>query len=308
MPIADRILVTGGAGFIGSHLIDKVLPEGYEVVILDNLSTGKLSNIRQHLENKNMKFIRGDITDPSIVKKSLVGCNAVVHLASSTDVIQSFENPLLVNHVNVSGTLNLLKEALANDIKKFVFASSSAVYGDSLPPWKEDMIARPISPYGVSKLAAEHYCLIFAKTYRLPVIILRFFNVYGKRMKSANEASVISSFIEKIRNKQTVTIYGDGKQTRDFLHVNDAVDAILLAMQNNDCINEIYNIGTGKPASINHLFDILKNITGVNVKVRRVKARRGEIRHSYANISKARKELHYRPKFVLKSGLRDLLT
>lgn len=303
----ERILVTGGAGFIGSHIVDSLVLKGYEVVVLDNLSTGRISNLKSHLKSGSIRFIQGDVRDSSIVRKSINGSDAVVHLAAITSVTQSIKKPSVVNDVNVSGTLNVLKASLQSRVKRFVYVSTTAVYGDSLPPVKEDMLPKPLSPYGASKLAGEHYCLSIWKTFGLPIIILRYFNVYGRRMVTNGYAPVISSFVRCMKNNGSILIYGDGEQTRDFIHVSDAVEAVLLGLKA-ERSGEIFNIGTGKPTSINQLAQLLIDLTGKEIRVKRKEARAGEVRHSHANASKATQELGFLPKVDLRKGLEEILS
>ena len=303
-----RILVTGGAGFIGSHIVDRLAAEGYEIIILDDLSTGKINNVSALLKNKLVKFIKGDIRDPEIVKNSIKKCDAVIHLAAITSVTRSLREPFIVNDVNVNGTLNLLKNSLDSNVKKFIFVSSTAVYGDNLPPLAEVMLPRPLSPYGASKLAGEHYCLSFWKSFELPTVILRCFNVYGRRMSNNGYAPVISKFTKNIRNNASITIYGDGEQTRDFIHVHDVVEAALLTLRSQEVSGDTINIGTGKPTSINQLVKLLIDLAGKEVRIIRKEARTGEIRHSHANITKATGKLGFLPKVDLKEGLQDTIS
>ena len=211
----DRILVTGGAGFIGSHTVDTLVENGYEVTVLDNLSTGKLDNIKSYVDNGDIKFIKGDIRNHNIVKKAIQGCIAVIHLAAIGSVPQSIKDPLIVNSVNVNGTINVLNSAIRSKISKSIFASSAAVYGDAEPPHREELRLMALSPYAATKIAGEYFCESFQTSYELPAWILRYFNVYRPRMKSDTYGSVIISFGKKIAANRQPIINGDGKQVRD---------------------------------------------------------------------------------------------
>jgi len=229
----SKVLVTGGAGFIGSHLVDRLLAEGFEVAVLDDFSAGRMENISCHKDLREFRLVRGDVRDVGLVEKVVEDVDVVFHEAALVDVALSVENPVLFNEVNVVGTLNLLKACVDSGVKRFVFASSAAVYGDSRPAEKrEDMLPEPISPYGVSKLAAESYVQVFNELYGLETVCLRCFNVYGSRQGLASSYSgVITAFISRLLKGEPPVIHGDGKQTRDFVHVDDVVSANMLALQ-----------------------------------------------------------------------------
>ena len=304
----NRILVTGGAGFIGSHLVDRLLKEGLEVIVLDNLSSGYIKNIKRHIGNKNFRFVKDDIRNQELINKLIKDVDVVFHLAAIVSVPRSIKDPILTNEVNVNGTLNLLDAARRSNLKKFIFASSCAVYGipESLP-LKENSPLRPISPYGSSKLAAETYVQTFHKVYGLKTVCLRYFNVYGPRQSKGKYSSVISRFLNALRKNKPLRIYGDGKQTRDFVHVYDVVEANLLALLKEKAIGECFNIATGKPTSIENLARKLMAISGKEAEIIHLKPRRGEIKHSFADISKAMEKLGYKPKIPLENGLKNLL-
>lgn len=214
----SEVLVTGGAGFIGSHLVESLLAEGFDVKILDNFSTGQMSNLKGH-ENAKLSIIQGDIRNLALVEKVVKDVDAVFHEAALVNIPLSIENPLLFNDVNVLGTLNLLWASVKFSVKRFIFASSAAVYGNSMPSRKtENILPAPISPYAVSKLAAESYTQVFDKQYDLETICLRYFNVYGPRQSATSDYSgVITAFIRRLHNSERPIIYGDGTQTRDFI-------------------------------------------------------------------------------------------
>jgi len=305
----SRTLVTGGAGFIGSHIVDKLIAADADVTVLDNLDTGKMENIAQHKQNRNFHFIKGDICKFSIVKQLVKDADAVFNLAAIASVHRSFENPVLVNDVNVKGTLNLLKASLDSDVKRFIQISSAAVYGDaSTVPVREDVNPMPLSPYAVSKLAAENYAMVFNKIYGLETVCLRYFNVYGPRQAYNDYSGAITIFANEIAAHRQPKIFGDGKQTRDFVFVEDAVSATMLALTEKNAVGETFNIASGKATTINKIVQILqKLIDKKNLKPAHEKPREGDIRHSYASIEKARKLLGYEPVFSLENGLKKLV-
>lgn len=307
----SRILVTGGAGFIGSHIVDRLLSEGFEVTVIDNLDTGRLENL-PHKQNKGFNFIEGDIRDSNLVKKTMKNIDAIFHEAAMASVTLSVKNPILTNDINVTGTLNLLKASADLHVKRFVYASSAAVYGDTLPiKKKENMTPNPTSPYGVSKLAAENYIKAFHKVYGLKTVSLRYFNVYGTRQRFDIEnayGGVITIFVNRLLRNMPPIIYGDGEQTRDFVYIKDVVDANILAMTNNNAVGEIFNIGTGTKVSVNQIAATFKEILKKkNLKNLHKDPRPTDIRHGYADISKAKKVLGFNPKFSIQKGLDDFM-
>jgi UDP-glucose 4-epimerase len=303
-----KVLVTGGAGFIGSHLVDRLVREGYPVRVIDNLSSGKIENIQHHIDTNKVEFIKGDIRDATLVNKSVDGVGFVLHLAAIISVPFSMENPDLTFDVNTQGTHNLLLAAAEKSVEKFVFISSCAVYGDpEVNPVTEDIKTNPISPYAESKLIGERYCLSFNQSNQLKTVVLRFFNVYGPRQSMNAYSGVITIFINKVKQKEPLTIYGDGSQTRDFVNVRDIVDGILASMKTNKTDGEVFNIGSGKPTSINDLAKAVLELGNVDLEIKYEKYRTGDIKHSFADITKARKLLGYEPKVSLRDGLRELI-
>lgn len=295
-----RVLVTGGAGFIGSHLVDRLVSEGCKVVVLDDLSSGTLENIRSHLSNGNVQFLEGDICNSETVERAVKDVDLVCHLAALVNVPYSVREPLFSHEVNATGTLNLLRASVKCGVERFVYLSTCAVYGEAkYLPIDEAHPTSPISPYAASKLAAEHYCKAFEQTYGLKTVILRMFNVYGPRQRDG----VIAQFIQHMKKGNPPIIYGDGGQTRDFLYIQDAVDAIMLAMNHNNAVGQVFNIGTGKATTINELAQYLLRIFGMEVKPLREEPRIGDVRQSFANIGKAEKELGYKPRFSLEEAL-----
>jgi UDP-glucose 4-epimerase len=303
-----RVLVTGGAGFIGSHLVDRLVDEGYDVRVIDNLYSGKLENIEHHIKSGKVDFVKGDIRDASLVKISLAGVEAVFHLAAIISVPFSVSNPQLTLDVNLAGTTNLLNACSKKNIDKFVFVSSCAVFGDTkILPVNENASTNPISPYAESKLLAERDCLNFQQKGLLQSVVLRFFNVYGPRQGMNEYSGVITRFINRAKQKQPLTIYGDGSQTRDFVNVKDIVQALYACMKSKSANGEVFNIGSGNPTSITELAKTVLEITGQNLKIRYELARAGDIKDSYADISKAKRFLSYEPKVTLRDGLKALL-
>jgi len=299
-----RVLVTGGAGFVGSHLVNSLLKEGHRVVALDNLSTGAIENLPVR-RKKGFLFIKGDIRDNNDVRKALNDVDVVFHMAAIIDVPLSVKKPLIVNDVNVSGTLKLLEACLKHDVRRFIYASSCAVYGaPQYLPIDENHPIIPQSPYGISKLTSEHFCRIFHEIHGLETISLRFFNIYGKRQVKGPYSGVITKFAERLKEKKSPVIFGDGEQTRDFLHVNDAVNACMLALRNKTYVGKIINIGSGKETTINELVSLLIELSAkTNIKPVYKPPRKGDILRSWANIEKAKKLLGYQPKVDLESGL-----
>jgi UDP-glucose 4-epimerase len=306
--IMTRVLVTGGAGFIGSHLVDRLVDEGYDVRVIDSLYSGKLENIERHIKSGKVDFVKGDIRDASLVKKSLVGVEAVFHLAAIISVPFSVSNPELTLDVNLAGTLNLLNACSEKNVGKFIFVSSCAVFGDTkILPVNENASTNPISPYAESKLLAERDCLNFQQKGLLQSVVLRFFNVYGPRQGMNDYSGVITRFINRAKEGQSLTIYGDGSQTRDFINVKDIVQALLACMKSRSANGEVFNIGSGKPTSITELAKTVLELTGQDLEIRYELARAGDIKDSYADISKAKKLLSYEPEVTLREGLRSLL-
>ncbi|MEJ2280556.1 MAG: SDR family NAD(P)-dependent oxidoreductase [Candidatus Bathyarchaeota archaeon] len=268
----SKILVTGGAGFIGSHLVDRLIKNGYTVRVIDDLSTGEKQNIAHHKNNESFQFIEGDIRDFNLVKKWVKDVDVVFHEAALVSVSLSVEDPLLSNEINVKGSLNLLKASVDANVKRFIYASSCAIYGDTKElPIIENFSGDPLSPYAADKLAVEKYAKVINDSYEIETVGLRYFNVYGSRQKYGPYSGVISIFINKLLEDKVPTIFGDGEQTRDFVNVKDVIEANMLALS-------IYS-----------------------------EARPGDIKHSYADISKAQKILEYEPQIQISDGLEKLI-
>jgi len=309
MPNGHRVLVTGGGGFIGSHIVDRLTREGFEVGVLDNFSTGEASNLAES-SDRGVTVHEQDVRDYQSVLKTVQGYRSVIHQAALVSVARSVEDPGVVNEVNVTGTLNLLRAAVEAKVDRFVYASSSSVYGDTETlPKRESMGTVPSSPYGTSKLAAENYCRVFAKVYGLKTVSLRYFNVYGPRQKGGFYSGVIPTFIRRAREGKRPIVYGDGLQTRDFTFVQDVVEANFLSLTSSQIKGgDVYNIAAGGTISVNELALTVTGLLGrPELEPEHAEPRKGDIRASYADISKAREELGYRPRFSLAQGLAETI-
>ena len=299
-----RILVTGGAGFIGSHLVDKLVKEN-KIRVIDNFSTGSEKNLKQAKRSRNLNIIRGDITDLPTVKRAMSDIDIVFHLAA-LGVRESINNPFPVSQVNTLGTLNLLFEARKHNVEKFIHVSSSEVYGTAKHiSMNEEHPLNPETVYGASKLAGEKYALSYFRTYGFPALIIRPFNTYGPRSHFEGPyGEVIPRFVIRALNGLPPIIFGDGKQTRDFIYVVDAVDGILKASQSDKLIGEIVNIAYGKERRINEVARIvLKTLGKTNLKIIYQAARPGDVKRHFADIKKAKKILHFSPKISLEEGI-----
>jgi UDP-glucose 4-epimerase len=301
------VLVTGGAGFIGSHVVDGLVRSGYHVKVLDNLSSGQLDNISLHIRQGSVEFFEGDIRDHGLVEKLVNDVDVVVHLAAVVSVPFSLKNPDFTFDVNVHGTRNLLAFCSKADVKKVIFASSCSVYGSPrYLPVDEVHPIRPLSPYAFSKLEGEHCCEEFIQYSDADMVILRFFNVYGPRQSVSKYSGVITKFIERVENGRPLVIYGDGSQTRDFVQVMDVANAVLTLVRG-DCARDVFNIGSGKSVSINDLAKTFLSLSGGDYGIAHKALRDGDIAHSVADTSKARQAFGYVPKVGLEEGLQDLL-
>ncbi|MDW8045631.1 MAG: GDP-mannose 4,6-dehydratase [Nitrososphaerota archaeon] len=299
-----RVLITGGAGFIGSHLADRLLQLGSKVIVIDNLDeyyTGKINNIGHNLKNPNYTFIKLDILNPKFIN-ICKNVDIIFHLAAQPGVRYSFENPLKTNLVNTSGTLNVLTAAKKYNVKRVIFASSSSVYGiPKYVPVDEQHPQNPISIYGVSKLTAETYCKVFYESMKLPITILRYHTVYGPRQRPD---MAIYKWTEMIFKGKPPIIYGDGNQTRDFTFVDDIVEGTLLAAMLDDVEGEIFNLGSGVNVTVNDVVNLILKIIGRNdLQPIHEPSKLGDVPDTCADISKAKKFLNYQPKTQLKDGL-----
>jgi len=299
-----KVVVTGGAGFIGSNLADELANRGKEVVILDDLSTGKIENIGRLRRRENVRFVNGSVTDMELLKEVFKRAEVVYHLAAIPSVPRSIKEPVRSNEVNINGTLNVLVAARACGVRKVAYASSSSVYGDTLElPKREEMNPNPLSPYAVTKLTGEYYCRVFQEVYGLETVSLRYFNVYGPRQDPLSEyAAVIPKFIQRALKGMPPVIYGDGNQTRDFTFVKDVMEGTIILAENE--ATGVFNIGRGEQTSINHLARLVLEVTGQDFEPIHEKPRTGDVRHSLADISRA-KSYGYNPKYSVKEGLKE---
>ena len=299
-------LVTGGAGFIGSHLVEGLLARGDQVRVLDNLSSGKLENLSSILDQ--VELLEGDIQDEAIVRQAVAGVDIVFHLAAMVSVPQSMAQPRQAELINSVGTLTILQAAQASGVQRLVLSSTCAIYGDEPAlPKTEAMVPCPKSPYAISKLTAEQYCRLFSEAFELETVVLRYFNVYGPRQDPFSPYSgVISIFVDKMSMGKPVTIFGDGEQTRDFVFVSDVVRANLLAAVVPEAAGQLFNIGTGRAITVNHLFDSLSGILSYTGKPAYQPPRAGDVRHSYADSGRARSVLGWQPRIDLERGLERL--
>jgi UDP-glucose 4-epimerase len=333
-------LITGGCGFIGTALISKILEEypDDKVRVLDNLSVGTRQDLEAVVRGRNtedrgpkaedggrwpedwrvdglssvvchpssgVRLIVGDIRDGEVAKEVCRGADVIVHLAANTGVIPSIEDPMADCMANVIGTVNFLEAARKNGVKRFVFASSGAPLGEQEPPIHEEMVARPVSPYGASKLCGEAYCSAYYHSFGLETVALRFGNVYGPR--STHKGSVVAKFIKNILAGKPLTIYGDGQQTRDFIYIEDLVNAILLALERPNVGGEVFQIATHREHTVGEVAEVLNRLAqkhlGRKSKIVYEKERKGEVRRNYSDISKARRMLGFEPKWELEAGL-----
>ncbi|TCO60242.1 SDR family oxidoreductase [Caldanaerobacter subterraneus] len=297
-----KVLVTGGAGFIGSHIVDLLIENGYEVVIVDNLSTGK-----EEFINKKAIFRKKDITDEDLYKIfEKEKPDYVIHQAAQIDVQKSIDNPVFDAKVNILGTVNLLEYCRKSGVKKVIYASSAAVYGNpEYLPIDEEHRINPISYYGISKQTPEHYFDVYSQLYGLKYTILRYANVYGVRQDPKGEGGVISIFIDKMLKGERPIIFGDGNQTRDFVYVKDVAKANFLALEKGD--NEIVNISTNRTTTINELVYVMNKIMGTSLKPIYTEPRKGDIVHSYLDNKKALDVLGWKPEYSLEDGLRETI-
>ncbi|MDA0334987.1 MAG: SDR family oxidoreductase [bacterium] len=296
-----RVLVTGGAGFIGSHLCRRLVADGHEVRALDNLSSGKRSN----LGDVDVDLMVGDLRDPSTAAHAVEDAEQILHHAAIASVQYSVEQPLDEQEVNVVGTLRLLEAARHAGVRRVVFAASAAAYGtDPTVPKREDMPALPISPYGLSKIAGEHYCRVWSHVYGLETICLRYFNIFGPRQDPTSPYSgVISIFARLMLNGVAPMIHGDGEQSRDFTCVDNVVAANLAALAAPVATGQVYNIGTGRGVTVNELVAALNQTIGSDLQPRHGDSRTGDVRVSIADIGLARRDLGYEPRVSFEQGL-----
>ncbi|MBT4099386.1 MAG: NAD-dependent epimerase/dehydratase family protein [Gemmatimonadetes bacterium] len=295
-----KLVVTGGYGFVGTNLILAAAARGTDIVVLDDLSVGD----GQYVKNVSHRLVEGDIRDRDVVSQALDGADAVVHLAAHTSVVDSQTDPEHDCDVNVRGTMTVLRGCVDAGVKRFVLASSNAPLGEQIPPVDEERVPKPMSPYGASKLAGEGYCSSFAASYGLGTTVLRFANVYG--MYSTHKSSVVAKFLRRIQAGEGLVIYGDGEQTRDFVHVEDLAQGILAALQTPDAAGETFQLGSGTETSVLTLVDLLRQVAGGDVQITHEPERPGEIRRNWTDIGKAQRILGYQPSKQLAPSLAQM--
>jgi UDP-glucose 4-epimerase len=299
-----KVLVTGGAGFIGSHLAGHLVELGHEVRILDNFATGRRSNLLA-LPDDEVELVEGDIQSYERVHNAVVGCEVVFHQAALPSVPRSVQDPLTSNATNITGTLNVLLAARDAGVRRVVFGSSSSIYGATPEmPKREDMAPQPISPYAVAKLACEGYCRSFGEVYGLETVALRYFNVFGPRQDPRSQyAAVIPNFVTALMAGERPVVFGDGEQSRDFTYVHNVVEANLRAIDAQGVAGKVFNVACGVQTSLNALLDELRALLGSDVEAEYVATRPGDVPHSLADVSSARETLGYVPDVDLREGL-----
>ena len=305
MPLSGIVLVTGGAGFIGSHIAETVARSGARVRVIDDFSTGHAENLEEI--GGRVEFVRGSLNDPEALRRALAGVELVFHEAAIPSVPRSVENPAETHRACVEATFALLAAAREAGVRRLVYAASSSAYGDQPTlPKTEEMPPQPLSPYAAAKLVGEYYCQVWTRTYRFETVCLRYFNIFGPRQDpSSTYSGVISRFISALMKGERPQIYGDGEQTRDFTYVANAVDANLRAADAAGAVGQVINVANGEQTSLNRLLGVLKKITGrTELEAERHEPRVGDVLHSLADITRARELLGYEPQVQLEEGLR----
>ncbi len=303
-----RYVVTGGAGFIGSHLVEHLARRGDDVVVVDDFSTGKRENIAAWLDS--IELVEGSITDPYVCARAIAGADYVLHQAALPSVPRSIKDPVASHAVNATGTLNVLIAARDAGVKRVVYAASSSAYGNTPElPKREEMVARPLSPYAVAKLSGEQYCRAFHASFQVPTVALRYFNVFGPRQDPTSQyAAVVPKFITLALANEAPTIFGDGNQTRDFTNVANVVRANLLACEAGPAaFGEVFNVGCGERISVNELWQRIRTLTGAEVDARHEPSRTGDVRDSLASLDRIRAILGYEPVVSVTQGLAALV-
>lgn len=299
-----RYLVTGGAGFIGSHIVRRLIDAGEFVRVVDNLSTGQSTRLKDFRDS--IEFVEGDLADERVSDDVVKGVDYVLHQAAVPSVQRSIGDPIGTNRSNITATLNILESCRKAKVHRFVYAASSSAYGDTqVLPKTEEMTPNPLSPYALQKLVGERYCKLYFDLYGLETVSLRYFNVFGPDQDPYSEYSaVIPKFITRLLAKESLTIYGDGKQSRDFTYIENVVDANLLALRAINAPGHVCNVGCGERITLNKLIGLLEEILGIKANVRYADPKVGDVRHSLADITRARRLLGYEPKVMTEEGLR----
>jgi len=301
----NNILVTGGAGFIGSHIVEELIKNDLNVIVYDNFSVGKIENLLQGIRKK-IKIVKGDILNFKKLNHCTKNVDVVIHEAARVAIRDSVENFLGDARENIIGTLNVIKAIINNNVKKLIYASSMAVYSSKKGLVKENENVNPQSPYGISKLASEYYCLDISKNAGFDSVILRYFNTYGTKQTYTPYVGVITIFIKRLLEGKSPIIFGDGNQMRDFVYVKDVANATILAMEKN-ISGDVLNIGTGMGTSVNEIAKLLRDKINPKIKFRYTKEKKGELKHSIADISNARKLLDYKPKGHIEKKIDEVI-
>jgi nucleoside-diphosphate-sugar epimerase len=303
--MANHILVTGGAGFIGAHIVRRLVKEGHRVRVVDNLSTGSLQRLADVVSA--IEFTEADLAEPSICDDVVAGIEFVIHQAAIPSVQRSIQDPVASNRSNITATLNLLESCRKCNVRRLIYAASSSAYGDTETlPKREDMPPNPLSPYALQKLVGERYCQLYHELYGLETVCLRYFNVFGPGQDPHSEYSaVIPKFISRILARQPLTVFGDGEQSRDFTYVENVVRGNLAALYARQAAGKVFNVAYGERTSLNTLIQILERILGVKAAIRYEMARKGDVRHSLADLRLARSVLGYEPKIGVEEGLKE---
>ena len=304
-----KFLVTGGAGFIGSNITDKLLNDGHFVRVLDNFSTGKKENLLNAASHKHFELMEGDLRDTDVVRKATDGIDFVLHQAAIPSVQKSIEDPITTNAVNINGTLNVLKASVDNKVKRVVYAASSSAYGNTcVLPKKENMIPLPLSPYAVSKLTGEYYCNVFSQVYDIETVSLRYFNIFGPRQDPKSMyAAVVPRFITAILKGDRPIVYGNGEQSRDFTHIDNVVQANINACSSPGVSGKVFNVACGNRYTLNELLSYIEGITGKNANPDYEEERKGDVKHSQGDIAEAIKYLGYKVIVDFKDGLKKTI-
>lgn len=305
--MAFKYLVTGGAGFIGSHIVKRLVHEGGQVRVVDNLATGqvcRLSAVRSAIQ-----FIEGDLAEEMMAREAVEGVDFVLHQAAVPSVQRSVADPVMTNRANVTATVNLLEACRNAKVRRVVFAASSSAYGDTeILPKHEDMAPNPLSPYALQKFVGERYCKLYHELYDLETVSLRYFNVFGPAQDPHSEYSaVIPKFVTCLLANQPITIHGDGEQSRDFTYIDNVVEANLLALKSPNAAGKMCNIGCGERITLNQLVRLIEKQLGVTAKVTYAPPKPGDVRHSLADISQAKTILGYEPKIMIEEGLKGTI-
>lgn len=299
--MTDKVLVTGGCGFIGANLVRMLLDKGLHITVFDNLSKGN----KDYIKDLDVAFIEGDIRDTAALGNALTGINRVVHLAAFGSVVESVDDPQINFEMNVVGTFNVLNQAVRHNIEKLVFSSTGgALIGDAIPPVNEQSLPKPISPYGAGKLCAEAYCHAYSKSYGINTVCTRFANVYGPY--SQHKSGVINQFFKKITQDEPLIIYGDGSSTRDYIHVSDLCNGITRALLNDDVKNDVIHLASGRETSLRQLADLMIKVSGkTDHPVEYLDKRTGEVDRNFARYDYAKQVLGFEPQYQLEDGLKE---